>query len=252
MPDYQLLEEHHHREAVIAFHSTFQTNIHSNQDAVLAASYILSFHACSILDFKPTVVIPVEDTSFTFLRSIRSIVGARPATENNGRFQILLEPRLFMPNVTPSIGPGAQFMNLLNRLPLTSPAIIHRETYVERIESLTLYLSTSTSKDLQPSVLEELLACFLRWQSMCPSEYVDLVGELDGIALVILAHYYAAAAYLLSRNRGKWWWWHEKPAYSMYKSSSIFFVSSMNFFWGGPPETIFLSLGLQRTVLIVL
>ncbi|KAH9224485.1 hypothetical protein DL95DRAFT_439641 [Leptodontidium sp. 2 PMI_412] len=212
-PDYKLLEQYHHHEALTAFHGDFHNNVQSNQDAVLAASFLLSFHACSVLDFKPTAVLPAEDSSLTFLRYIPSVLADRQDTAHNGRFQVLVEPRLFLPHVTPSMGPGAQFMSLLNHLPLESPALVHRDTYVERIESLTLYLSTSTSKDLQPSVLEELLSCFLRWQSMCPSQYVELVGELDGIALVILAHYYAAAAYLLSRNRGKWWWWHEKPGY---------------------------------------
>lgn len=210
-PDYKLLEQYHHHEALTAFHADFQNNAQSNQDAVLATSFLLSFHACSVLDFK--LVIPAEDSSLTFLRYIPSVLADRPDTTQNGRFQVLVEPRLFLPHVTPSMGPGAQFMSLLNHLPQDSPALVHREIYVERIESLTLYLSTSTSKDLQPSVLEELLSCFLRWQSLCPAEFVDLVGELDGIALVILAHYYAAAAYLLSRNRGKWWWWHEKPGY---------------------------------------
>ncbi|KAL2068900.1 hypothetical protein VTL71DRAFT_15238 [Oculimacula yallundae] len=212
-PDYRLLEEYHHQEALAAFHAEFQNNVQSNQDALLAASFLLSFHACSTLDFNPTAVLPAEDSSLTFLRYIPSILADSTTTAQNSQFRVLVEPRLFLPHVTPSMGPAAQFMNLLNHLPIESPALVHRDIYVERIESLTLYLSTSTSKDLQPSVLEELLSCFLRWQSMCPTGFIDLLGELDGIALVILAHYYAAAAYLLSRNRGKWWWWHEKPAY---------------------------------------
>lgn len=212
-PDYRALEAYHHQEALTAFRSSFHDTVHLNPDAVLAASFILSFHACSILDFKPTAIIPAEDTSFTFLRGIRTIVGDRPEVAQSGRFQALIEPRFFLPSVPPTLGPGAQLMNLLNNLPSTYPSVFHHDTYVERIESLTLYMATSTSNGLEPSVLEELLSCFLRWQSTCPVEYVELVKDLDTIALVILAHYYAAAAYLLSRNRGKWWWWHEKPAY---------------------------------------
>ncbi|CZT02607.1 hypothetical protein WAI453_002123 [Rhynchosporium graminicola] len=212
-PDYKLLEEYHHHEAVTAFHADFQSNLQSNRDALIAASFLISFHACSILDFNPTAVLPARDTSLTFLRYIPSILADRPIAAQSGPFQILVEPRLFLPHVTPSMGPGAQFMSLLNHLPTDAPALVHRDTYIERIESLTLYLSTSTSKDLQPSVLEELLSCFLRWQSMCPSEFITLLDELDGIALVLLSYYYAAVAYLLSSNRGKWWWCHEKPAY---------------------------------------
>lgn len=120
---------------------------------------------------------------------------------------------LFLPRITPIFGPGGRLINLINRLPPTSPLLDNKEVYVERIESLTVYFSTTSAHAPDHNSVENLSLCFLRWQAVCPLEFVSLVKAYDPIALIILAHFYAAAGFVQMKVDNLWWWWQDKPKY---------------------------------------
>jgi hypothetical protein len=213
--DFKVLEAHHFQKTLSNFSDTFSANIHSNQDAVLATSFLLFFHACSALDINTSPARPCEDASFTFLRGIRSIVANGSHIAHGGPFKALVDPPLLLPilfpRAVPFTGPGALFISLLGSLPPFSPFLENRQIYIERIESLTLYLYTPTAQDLGAEAVEEFLLSYLRWQAFCPTEFVSLVKAHDAIALIILAHYYAAVGFILPAVKDRWWWWQNKP-----------------------------------------
>jgi hypothetical protein len=204
---------YHHQQTLATYQKAFQSNtVRVNQNAVLATSLLLCFYSCSVLDFSPSA--KVTDSCLTFFPGIRSIVADAPEIAHNGLFRSIVTPPLFLKSLHPASGPGARFLKLLDALPASAHLVANKEIYIERFESLTLYLSTSTMQNLSDSALPELLLCFLRWQSFCPPAFISLVATFDPISLVILAHYYAAAGYAHSRvgERG-WWWWLEKPSF---------------------------------------
>lgn len=170
------------------------------------------FYSCSLLDFQPSA--NATDSCLTFFPGIRSIVSDAPEIAHNGLFRSIVTPPLFLKNLHPTIGPGARLLNLLNTLPASATLLANKELYIERIESLTLYMSTSTMQTMEAGALHELLLCFLRWQSFCSKEYVALVRAFDPVSLIILAHYYAAGGFTHSRTGSTgWWWWQQKPSY---------------------------------------
>ncbi|CAH0024563.1 unnamed protein product, partial [Clonostachys rhizophaga] len=73
--NYGLLEAHHLKNALSRFNKQFQSSISANQDAALATSFLLCFHACSTVHMNPLAA-PLQDSSLTFLRGIRSIVAS--------------------------------------------------------------------------------------------------------------------------------------------------------------------------------
>ncbi|KAF1948814.1 hypothetical protein CC80DRAFT_485591 [Byssothecium circinans] len=213
--DYKVLEAHHLRKALSGFSHTFNNNIHANQDAVLATSFLLLFHVSSVLNINPPPKQPCEDASFTFLRGIQSIVADGSHIAHSGRYKSLLAPPVLSPVIFPRTEactwPDTLFIQLINDLPPASSYIQNKEVYIERFESLTLYLSTLTVQGLRAEALEELLLSFLKWQALCPPVFVDLVKAHDSVALVILAYYYAAVGLILSQVNNKWWWFQKKP-----------------------------------------
>ncbi|KAH8886601.1 hypothetical protein GQ53DRAFT_827915 [Thozetella sp. PMI_491] len=221
--DFKSLEAHHLQVSLSTLSDKIKYSILSIQDAVLATSFLLCFHACSAITTAPASEQPCEDASFTFLRGIQSIVADGSRTAHSGCFRVLVAPPPLLPNLSPPgvplKGPGALFMILLNGLPSSSAHLEHRNIYVERIESLSPYLALSSAQSLDAEALEELLLSCLRWQAFCPPQFVALVKAHDIIALIILAHYYAIVGFMLSKLRDKWWWWRKKPVYMVHAIS---------------------------------
>jgi hypothetical protein len=216
--DLEAIEIHHHQQALSTYQTAFRDNtIRINQDAVLGTSLLLCFYSSSLLDFEPSTNIGVTDTCLTFYPGIRSIVSDAPSIAHNGLFRSIVTPPLFLRNLYPSIGPGAKLLNLLNTLPATPILVARKDLYIERIESLTLYMSTSTMQGLETGAIHELILCFLRWQSFCPPEFIALVRAFDPVAIIILAHFYAAGGFVHSRSGNIFWWWEQKPAYMVRK-----------------------------------
>ena len=208
------LESYHHQQTLSTYQTAFRDNtVRMNQNAVLATSIVLCCYSCSLNDFDPLTTIPVPDSCLTFYPGVRSIVHDAPQIAHDGLFQSIVTPPLFFKHLHPSIGPGARLMNLLNTLSPKSSNIANKDIYIERVESLTLYMSTSSMQSLEAGALCELIICFLRWQSFCPPEFIALIRELDPIALIIQAHWYAAGGFVHSRAGYPFWWWKDKPAY---------------------------------------
>lgn len=214
--NYGLLEAHHLKNALSGFNKQFQSIISANQDAALAASFLLCFHACSTVDINPLTT-SFQDNSLTFLRGIRSIVASHHRAAHSGVFKCLVAPPLLtrrsVPQTVPFAGPCAHFMNLLNGLPPLSLFLENRGVYEECVESLAPYLSLADEQIEIKTEALELLLCFLEWQAFCPARFVALVNTHDPIALILLAHFYAAAGSVLSRGMSRWWWWQSKPSY---------------------------------------
>ncbi|RDL38560.1 uncharacterized protein BP5553_02900 [Venustampulla echinocandica] len=222
---YATLESKHHQRSLSLLRATFLAESYSNnylrsiQSSHFATSFLLYFHACSALEFDPS---GCGDTSFIFLRGIRSLVIASPLGAHQGVFASLLSPPLSMPicfpHAKPSLeNPGAIFMNILDELPINSKWTRNKDIYVERMESLTLYLAICIPSDTcitEKPVLEEILLCFLRWQTFVNVPFLNLLGNNDPIALSILAYYYAAVKVVLNRaDDEKYWWWRDKPEF---------------------------------------
>ncbi|TAQ85777.1 hypothetical protein B7494_g5896 [Chlorociboria aeruginascens] len=208
--DWTIRETYHLHQSLSTYHTKFIVDIQPNQTAVLGTSFLLAFHACSRLDFNPFSAIPSEDTSFTFLGGVRSIVANAPRLSRKGMFKSIITPPLIYIPLHPLDGPGFHLITLIEAEQFDSE---RKETYIERIKSLTLYLSTGTSEIVGHEAQQEFLLYILRWQSFCPAEFVSLVKAYDPIALIILAHYYAAAGYAMANAMQKWWWWEKKPTY---------------------------------------
>jgi hypothetical protein len=213
--DYKLLEGNHLQNALTSFRSAVNANVMSSQDAFLATSFLLFFHACADAATSADPPRPCEDNSFIYLRGLRSIVVDNSHAAHSGRFRSLVaEPHLLPLVLQPAVprqGPGAVFVGLLSSLPLQSPFAQNRELYMERIESLTPYFFLPEARSDDTEILDELLMSCLRWQVFCSAEYVALVQGHDIIALVILAHYYAVVGSLLAGAEDKWWWLRRKP-----------------------------------------
>jgi hypothetical protein len=204
------------KNALSSFNKQFDSSISANQDAALAASFLLCFHACSTVNMDPPTT-PLQDSSLTFLRGIRSIVVSHPRAAHSGVFKSLVAPprlsRRPIPRIVPSKGPFAHFINLLNGLPPIPQFLENREVYEECVESLAPFLSLAEEQDdTRPEALE-LFLCFLEWQAFCPAKFVALVNSHDPIALILLAYYYATAGSVLSEAKSRWWWWQSKPSY---------------------------------------
>jgi hypothetical protein len=223
LPSYPLaniqhLEAYHYHKALSIYSSGFLQGVSHNQHAVIAASLIFVYYSCSLLDFNPAADNPSDDTSITFIRGIRMIVQEMRITNHVDKpIFTLLFPNMsfmqlhFLPQ-NPQHGPGKRLLNLIAARPSTEK---HRELYINCVESLTSYFETCALQPqaVDPPYAEDLVLYFLRWQAMCPPQFVQLIQEYDGVALAILAHYYAAAACHLMRLDKVWWWWKDKPAY---------------------------------------
>lgn len=228
--DFELLESGHLHKTLATFRPTFHPNSCESPEAIVATSFILYFHMCSILDFHPFSQPRREDTSFKYLRGICSIVTAGPGVKYKiDLFRKIIQAPTYFPyfltEIYPVPGPGGE---LLRRLWCLSPEDPRRpnhesyDIYDKRISSLAPYLLKCTDPDLPTSALEELLVSFQRWQSHCPLRFDRLVKEFDPLALVILAYYYAAIGTVLARCRGGlWWWWQEKPSF-MVETISVY------------------------------
>ncbi|KAF2187415.1 hypothetical protein B0J14DRAFT_607392 [Halenospora varia] len=214
--NYGLLEAHHLKNALSSFNKQFQSSISANQDAALAASFLLCFHACSTVHMDPLTT-PFQDSSLAFLRGIRSIVASHHRAAHSGVFKSLVAPprltRRSIPRIVPSTGPFAHFINLLNGLPPIPHFLENREVYEECVESLAPFLSLAEEQDDTRTEALELLLCFLEWQAFCPAKFVALVNTHDPIALILLAYFYATAGSVLSEAKSRWWWWQSKPSY---------------------------------------
>ncbi|KPM43260.1 hypothetical protein AK830_g3249 [Neonectria ditissima] len=215
--NYGLLEAHHLKNALSSFNKQFQSSISANQDAALAASFLLCFHACSTVHMD-SLTTPFQDSSLVFLRGIRSIVASHHRAARSGVFKSLVAPprltRRSIPRIVPSTGPFAHFINLLNGLPPIPHFLENREVYEECVESLAPFLSLAEEQDDTRTEPLELLLCFLEWQAFCPARFVALVNTHDPIALIILAYFYATAGAVLSEAKSRWWWWWQsKPSY---------------------------------------
>lgn len=215
--NWKQVQEKHLQATISKFHCALQRVHQGNKDALLATSFLLCFNACSIQDFKPSTLIPGEDTSFIFLPGTRSLVINKEHMPPNSLMKPLtLRPKwlsLFLPRVSPILGPGGRLINLVNKLPTTPSLLKNKEIYIERIESLTVYLSTTAAHNPDLDSVEGLSLCFLRWQAVCPPDFVLLIKEYDPIALIILAHFYAAAGFVQMKANNLWWWWQDKPKY---------------------------------------
>jgi hypothetical protein len=206
--DYKVREAHHLQKSLSTFSPKFNTTIHEHQDAVLATSFLLFFHSCSVI---PTTLptCPCADPSFTFLRGIQSIVADGAHIAHSGRYSTLVEPRVPASVTLPRgcSSPAVHLMQRIYDLPLNSPYLKNIPIYTERVQTLAPHLSPLE----QGEESEDLLLSVLRWQALCPHAFVDLINAHDHIALVILAHYYAAVKFIISRSPKKWWWLQKKP-----------------------------------------
>ncbi|KAK0713429.1 hypothetical protein B0T26DRAFT_364509 [Lasiosphaeria miniovina] len=156
-----------------------------------------------------------EGASFTFLRGIQTLVANSSSVAHSGLFKTLVAPPLLLPTLFPQavtvVGPGATLMGLLDGLAASSPFQEKRELYVERIESLTSYLSAATRQDIGAEVAEELLLACFTWQAFCLAAFVAATNKQDPIALAFLAHYYAAVELIIRVVKNKFWWWQNRP-----------------------------------------
>lgn len=215
--NFNQIQEKHLQATISKFHCALERVHQTNRDALLATSFLLCFYACSIQDFKPSNPIPCEDTAFIFLLGTRSLVINKHKLAPNSLMKTLtLRPKwlsLFLPRLSPILGPGGRLVNLVNQLPITASLLKNKEIYIERIESLTVYLSTTAAQDPALKAVEDLSVCFLRWQAACPPAFVLLIKAYDPISLVILAHFYAAAGFVQMKADNLWWWWQDKPKY---------------------------------------
>ncbi|PVH95186.1 hypothetical protein DM02DRAFT_618055 [Periconia macrospinosa] len=213
--NYGIREAYHLQKALSSFSDTFNHDIHANQDAVLATSFLLFFHVSSVINIDPLPKQPCEDASFTFLRGIRSVVADGSRLAHSGRYKTLVAPPVYSSaKVSPLetyIGRNSEFLQLMNSLHPQSPYLHNREIYIERFKSLMLHLSIFMSRNSKAEGLEEKLLNLLRWQALCPAVFVELVKADDPIALIIMAHYHAAVESTLSQARNKWWWFQRKP-----------------------------------------
>jgi hypothetical protein len=87
---------------------------------------------------------PVADSCLSDYPGIWSIVSDAPEIGLNGLFRSIFTPPLFLRKLRPASGPGAKLLNLLNTIPDSAFFCSNKGLYIERIESLTLYMSTST------------------------------------------------------------------------------------------------------------
>jgi hypothetical protein len=220
--DYDQLETHHLQKALSTYHPSLEAPNPQNPEAVVSTSFILYFYMCSVMDFDPFAVIPVEDTSFKYLRGICSVITSGPDV----RMKITLFRSLvarpvhfpyFMEETYPVMGPASVLVNFLDDIPTYSHLLRienSREIYRNRMMSLAPYLVACTKPGLIDEAFEELLVGFKRWQANVPIELDLLVQAFDPMALVLLAHFYAAIGTVMSRMSYTWWWWQEKPGFS--------------------------------------
>jgi hypothetical protein len=220
--DYDQLETHHLQKALSTYHPSLEAINPQNPEAVVSTSFILYFYMCSVMDFDPFAVIPVEDTSFKYLRGICSVITSGPDV----RMKITLFRSLvakpvhfpyWMEETYPVMGPASVLFNFLEDIPAYSHLLRidnSREVYQNRIASLAPYLVACTKPGLIEEAFEELLIGFKRWQANIPIELDLLVQAFDPMALVLLAHFYAAIGTVMSRMSTTWWWWQEKPGFS--------------------------------------
>lgn len=226
--DYDQLETHHLQKAL----STYQPGVDvlnnpQNPEAVVSTSFILYFYMCSVMDFDPFAVMPVEDTSFKYLRGICSVITSGPDVRMKiTLFRSLVAKPVYFPywfeETYPVMGPASVLINFLDDAPAYShrfPIPNSREIYRNRISSLAPYLVACTKPGLIEEAAEELLIGFKRWQANVPLELDLLVQAFDPMALVLLAHFYAAIGTVMARMENIWWWWQEKPGFS--KSSHL-------------------------------
>jgi hypothetical protein len=211
-PELSQLEERHYQRALGTYSTALRAGIQRNNQAVLAASFILVYYSCSLLNYSPGSATPSDDASITFIRGIRTIVHSLKFM-SGGPMNNLIHAVDGLPSREPDDEPGMQLLTLIDSLPLTSHSLEHKEIYRERIHSLTPYFEHCTWQHFAAPSTQELVIRFLRWQALCPPEYVQLIRSYDKAALAILAHYYAAAAIHLARLSNGWWWWKDKPAY---------------------------------------
>jgi hypothetical protein len=175
-----------------------------------------------VMDFDPYAVIPVEDTSFKYLRGICSVITSGPDV----RMKITLFRSLvakpvhfpyWMEESYPVMGPASVLFSFLEEIPAYSHLLRidnSRDVYRNRIASLAPYLVACTKPGLIEEAFEELLIGFKRWQANIPIELDLLVQAFDPMALVLLAHFYAAIGTVMARMSTTWWWWQEKPGFS--------------------------------------
>lgn len=208
-----ILESFHYQKALSMYRSNFIKNVHHDEDASLAASFIFTYYSLSLLDFKPSLDELSEDISFTFIQGIRTILHAGSFRAFGGPLGNLFDSGLHINSEIPVDGPGKCLLNLLRGLPTTSKFYLNRELYASCIYRLTGYLDSRMLQIIDRGFAEALAFCFFKWQALCPREFLELIRNNDEIALCILAHYYAAAASHLARVNMMWWWWRDKPAY---------------------------------------
>ncbi|EHK97059.1 hypothetical protein M7I_7200 [Glarea lozoyensis 74030] len=219
--DYDQLETHHLQKALSTYHPSLEALNPQNPEAVVSTSFILYFYMCSVMDFDPFAVIPVEDTSFKYLRGICSVITSGPDV----RMKITLFRSLvarpvhfpyWMEETYPVMGPASVLVNFLDDIPAYSHLLRienSREIYRNRMMSLAPYLVACTKPGLVDEAFEELLVGFKRWQANVPIELDLLVQAFDPMALVLLAHFYAAIGTVMCRMTNTWWWWQEKPGF---------------------------------------
>ncbi|KAF2824744.1 hypothetical protein CC86DRAFT_407899 [Ophiobolus disseminans] len=214
--NYALLEAHHLNHALSSFNKHFQSSISANQDAALAASFLLCFHACATVHMDAHTP-AFQDSSLAFLRGIRSIVGSHHQAARRGVFKTLVAPprltRRFVPRNVPCTGPFAHFIKLLNNLPPMPHVLENRDVYDECVASLAPFLALAAEQDDTRTEDLELLLCVLEWQAFCPAKFVGLVNTHDPITLILLAYFYATAGSVLAGAKSRWWWWQSKPRY---------------------------------------
>lgn len=119
---------------------------YGDKDDLLATSSLLCFYSCSVQDFKPSTIAPSGDTIFIFLLGTRSLVMDKVRIARSGLMQPFIRiPRWLQPFLlrrSPLFSHRGLLVNLITRLPETSSFLEHKAVYIERIESLTVYLTT--------------------------------------------------------------------------------------------------------------
>ena len=175
---------------------------------IVGASFLFAIYYGSSRDFNPFTSEPERGVS-VHIKAVTSIAQKNCEQARTGPFRYICTPPLYHKSATPTSGPLA---TLIDRLSNMSPRPANYGLYVERIESLTTLITTTTACKFTQAEAENNLLWILRFAGCWPSDVLSLSFQLDPITCVILAHWYAAGLYNVGFVGDRWWFWREKPA----------------------------------------
>lgn len=212
--DYESLESHHLHHALSDFRSALaNANFVANQDALIATAFTLSLYYCSLLDFPINSYggHSVEECACSHLKAIIPIASADHHQVRKGAFRYICTPPLFHKNAPALSGPCVVLMQHVESLPPDHPYL---DLYIDRVESLTTLLLTTTAKEiLTAEEADQNLLWILRYGGFVPTQVLRLADALDPVTMVIYAYWLGAAVHNLQFVGDRWWYWQERPPY---------------------------------------